>query len=488
MGIVNTIEENLGKLFLNWSGHDAEKILLLPPSGSSRRYFRMIGGEKSAIGVYNNDLSENFAFLGFSRHFLSHKLPVPAILEEDLNNNCYLLEDLGDTTLFSLLPANNPGTTFNSHVISHYKKVLDFLPRFQVEAGRSLDYSLCYPRHAFDKRSMRWDMNYFKYYFLKLAPISFDEQKLEDAFQSFTEYLLQVDSKYFLYRDFQSRNIMIYNGEPYFIDYQGGRKGALQYDLASLLYDAKANIPFDIREKLIDYYLKHLNDYVKVDKKQFVSYFYAFVAIRIMQAMGAYGFRGFYERKPLFLQSIPYAVNNIRWLLDNHKLPDELGYIREIFERIAVEKKLVAIKTENKRLKVSISSFSYKKGMPDDPGGNGGGYVFDCRALPNPGRYTEYQSLTGNDTEVIQYIEQYDEFDVFIKNAFSLVELSIGNYMERNFQNLMVSFGCTGGQHRSVYCANKLYQLITEKYTNIDVVVSHREQPQLEMVYGEEKM
>lgn len=479
MAIINTIEEKLGKLFLNWSGTDAKTIQLLPPSGSNRRYYRLSNDDKTAIGVYNTDLKENFAFLGFSRHFLDCKLPVAQILDEDLNNNCYLLEDLGNATLFSLLPANNPGTEFDKPIIDHYKKVLDFLPKFQVEAGRSLDYSLCYPRHAFDKRSMMWDMNYFKYYFLKLAPIAFDEQKLEDAFQDFAKFLLEADGRFFLYRDFQSRNIMVFNGEPYFIDFQGGRKGPLQYDLASLLFDAKANIPFEIRKQLLEYYLDRLEKHYKFDRKKFSHYFYGFVIIRIMQAMGAYGFRGFYERKPLFLQSIPYAINNIRWLLDNKLVPKGMPYIEEILGRIAAEKKLEAFPVENKKLKVVINSFSYKKGFPDDPSGNGGGYVFDCRALPNPGRYEEYKQLTGADKDVMEFIEQYEEFTVFLKNAFSFAELSINNYIERSFSNLMISFGCTGGQHRSVYCANKLYQFLKEKYTDIIVEIQHREQPQL---------
>ena len=303
--------------------------------GSPRKIVRIAAGPISAIGIVNEDREENVAFLSFSEHFRKHGLPVPEILAEDLDKNVYLEEDLGDTTLFEMLSQNRKGEVVASDVVDAYRMVTEILPRFQIEANRDLDYGVCYPSDSFDGQSISWDLNYFKYHFLKLAGVRFNEQALEDDFNCLTKFLLEADRDYFLYRDFQSRNIMIRNGNPFFIDYQGGRKGALQYDIASLLYDGKADLPTTLRGQLLDCYLDALSGFIEIDRRAFMRHYYGFVYIRIMQALGAYGFRGLFERKPLFLESIPYALKNIRWLLDNVELPIDLPTLTDTFKRMS---------------------------------------------------------------------------------------------------------------------------------------------------------
>ena len=447
-----------------------DSIALLPLSGSYREYCKVRNYGHSAVGAFNADIKENAAFISFTKHFHSQGLPVPKIYEVSSDQKKYLLEDLGETTLFDFIVEEREKEGFSEKIISEYKKVLKILPKFQVVAGKDLDYSVCYPRAAFDSQSMMWDLNYFKYYFLKLAQIPFDEQALEDDFNEFINYLLSADSEYFMFRDLQSRNIMLKNNVTYFIDYQGGRRGALQYDLASLLYDSKANIPEHVRKELFDFYLKELQEYFPVDVNEFSTYFKGFVLIRIMQAMGAYGFRGFYEKKEHFLKSIPYALDNLKSLLDDLDLPIHLPELTRVLQSLAESEVLKNIGV----LTVSISSFSYKKGIPEDSSGNGGGFVFDCRALNNPGRYNEYKDLTGIDLKVQNFLEENSEIDAFMNSIKALVEQSINVYIERGFTNLSVNFGCTGGRHRSVYSAEKLAEHLRNSFP-INVVVFHRD-------------
>lgn len=468
--------KKLKVLFENWSGSKAKKIEMLPPSGSYREYYRIYSPQKTVIGSFNADLKENIAFITFSKHFFSKGLPVPEILAEDLENNIYLQSDLGDTTLFAYLTASREGKEYTADIVDIYKKVIEKLPLFQVVASKDIDYSVCYPRDSFDKQSMMWDVNYFKYYFLKLAQIPFDEQELEDDFQTFTDYLLQADRDYFLYRDFQSRNVMIYENNPYFIDYQGGRRGALQYDLASLLYDGKADMPQEIRNMLLEYYIDNLSEYIPVKKEEFRQYYIGYVFIRIMQAMGAYGFRGFYENKAHFLQSIPYAINNLKYLLEIQNLPVKIPTLINVLHLLTKSEKLQQIGRPKNQLLVTITSFSYKKGLPEDKSGNGGGYIFDCRAINNPGRYNEYKELTGRDGKVIDFLENKTDIENFLEHSFALVDNSVQRYIDRKFTNLMVSYGCTGGQHRSVYAADRLGKYLKQKFDNIDVEILHREQ------------
>jgi len=470
-------EKQLAELFKTWSGKEAAKIERMPAHGSDRKYFRIHGpGKTSAIGVHNRDYKENVAFLSFSKHFRNNGLNVPEIYAQELDKNIYLEQDLGDETLFSFLTKEREkDNTFNDRIIAQYKKVVRALPRFQVEAGKEIDYSVCYPRHSFDRQSMMWDLNYFKYYFLKLAKIPFDEQHLEDDFRTFTDFLLESPRDYFLYRDFQSRNVMIHDDDVWFIDYQGGRKGALQYDLASLLYDAKADIPAKVRQMLLEEYLDVLSQHISVDRDRFLQFFQGFVLIRIMQALGAYGFRGFYERKSHFLKSVPYAIQNLEQLLHNIRLPIEIPALIDAWNGLVRSSFLRQLSDQQLRMTVRIQSFSYKRGIPWDEKGHGGGFVFDCRSLPNPGREEKYMDMTGLDKPVIEYLEKESSVDHFLEHIFGLVDGAVENYRKRNFTDLMIAFGCTGGQHRSVYCASRLAQHLNDKY-DIDVQLRHREQ------------
>jgi aminoglycoside/choline kinase family phosphotransferase len=442
--------------------------------GSGRRIFRLSNDHVSAIGILYDVRGENTAFVEFSRHFRRHGLPVPEIYAEDLDHGAYLEEDFGDTTLFEFLSKNRAGEKIAPQVVEAYRKAIAVLPRFQIEAGRDLDYSVCYPRGSFDRQSINWDLNYFKYYFLRLAGIPFSEQALEDDFDSLTTFLLSANCNYFLYRDFQSRNIMLNNGEPFFLDYQGGRKGALQYDVASLLYDAKADLPPELRQQLLDLYLEKLGGFIDVDREAFLHYYYAYVYVRILQALGAYGFRGFYERKTHFLQSVPYALKNLRWLLHNVKLPIALPTLMEAFNSMLASEKLQGLASEAENLTVRIMSFSFHRGMPKDESGHGGGFVFDGRSLPNPGREERFKPLTGKDAPVIDYLKQQESVHQFMASVMSLVDASVSEYQRRSFKSLMVSFGCTGGQHRSVFLAEQLAKRLRGR-NGVDVVVRHRE-------------
>jgi aminoglycoside/choline kinase family phosphotransferase len=442
--------------------------------GSGRKIIRLSSEHQSAIGILYDVREENVAFLEFSRHFRRHGLPVPEIYAEDLGEGAYLEEDFGDTTLFDFLSTNRVGENIVPQAVEAYRKVVGVLPRFQIEAARDLNYEVCYPRSVFDRQSINWDLNYFKYYFLRLAGIPFNEQALEDDFDALTNFLLSADCNYFLYRDFQSRNVMLKGGEPFFLDYQGGRKGALQYDIASLLYDAKADLPTELRQHLLDLYIEKLSGFIAVEREAFLEFYYAYVYVRILQALGAYGFRGFYERKAHFLQSVPYALKNLRWLLHNVKLPIALPTLMEAFNSMLASEKLQRLATDADNLTVRITSFSFHRGMPKDETGHGGGFVFDGRGLPNPGREERFKTLTGRDAPVIDYLNQQESVHQFLASVMSLVDASVSEYQRRGFKSLMVSFGCTGGQHRSVYLAEQLAKRLRGR-NGVDVVVRHRE-------------
>ena len=443
-------------------------------SGSGRKIIRLSNGALSAIGILYDVREENVAFLEFSRHFHRHRLPVPEIYGEQLSHGAYLEQDLGDTTLFEFLSRNRSGAEIAAPALEAYQQVVGILPRFQVEAGRDLNYKVCYPRASFDRQSIAWDLNYFKYYFLRLAGIPFNEQALEDDFSRLTKFLLSAARDYFLYRDFQSRNIMLPEGNPHFLDYQGGRKGALQYDIASLLYDAKADLPPQVRQQLLDRYLDSLANFVTLDRAEFMRYYYAYVYVRILQALGAYGFRGFYERKTHFLQSVPYALRNIRWLLHNVELPIALPTLTEAFRNMVASEKLQGVASAAGQLTVRVNSFSFHRGLPTDETGNGGGFIFDGRSLPNPGREDRFKPLTGKDAPVIEYLDQQESVRQFLASVIALVDSSIANYQSRGFRHLLVSFGCTGGQHRSVYLAEQLAKHLRNS-NGVEVILHHRE-------------
>jgi aminoglycoside/choline kinase family phosphotransferase len=465
------------KLFQDWSGEDATKMDTIAQAGSDRRYFRIHGATKSAVGAYNADFKENKAFIRFTQHFWKKGLPVPEIYAENLSNGVYLQTDLGDTQLFSLLPPI--GSPWSDELVGLYKKSVASLADLQIIGGEDLDYSVCYPRAAFDKQSMMWDLNYFKHYFLKLAKVPFDEGALEEDFQKFTNYLLLAECNYFLFRDFQSRNIMIKDGNPVFIDYQGGRKGALQYDVASLLYQAKGGVPNDIKKAVFEHYVDKVESMISIDRDFFTDQYYGYVLIRCLQALGAYGFRGLYERREHFLSSIPFAIDQMEQILGMIKLPVRLPELFKCLELICKSEQFEGFdkkKYANSPLTVKVQSFSYKKtGYPVDETENGGGFAFDCRFIENPGRYEEYKKLTGRDKPVIEFLKANGEMDNFLNNVYGIVDKSVENYLERGFANLAINFGCTGGQHRSVYAADQLARHLTDKY-GVRIELHHIEQ------------
>jgi aminoglycoside/choline kinase family phosphotransferase len=471
------VKERLIGLFEERFGHRPDVILDMAADGSTRQYFRVMWGEQqTAVGAIGPDREENRAFLAFARAFRNAGLPVPEIYAEDREAGVWLEEDLGDTTLFLALSAARVECgedEFPADIERLYRRVLSILPRFQVLGHQVIDYRLAYPRQAFDRQSIRWDLNYFKYHFLKLAHVPFSEQRLEDDFSRLTEYLLEADADYFLYRDFQSRNIMIRAGEPWFLDFQGGRKGAPHYDVASLLYDAKANLPPSVRAALLEHYLDALDEYVTVDRPEFRARFVSFVLVRLMQALGAYGYRGFFERKRRFLESVPNAARNLDQLL-TAGLPVALPELESVFRRIADRWARPAPQAAPRSgLVVLIQSFSFRDGYPPDMEGHGGGFVFDCRALPNPHREPALKDLTGEADAVADYLERSAEVQEFWENVSGIVDAQVEAYGERGFSSLTVSFGCTGGRHRSVYLAAKLAAHLSQRYPNVGVRVRH---------------
>ncbi len=462
----------LEQLFRKNTQSEIEEKEIIIGSGSNRKYYRLKNQNISLIGVEGNSLEENNAFISLTQHFTEKHLPVPQLLAISEDKKYYLLEDLGNLSLFDFIKDGREKGSFNEQEKNLLHKTISKLPLFQMKGAENLDFSVCYPQSTFNSRSVHWDLNYFKYYFLKTTNIDFQEDKLEDDFERFEKILLKNNNNYFLYRDFQSRNVMIKDDEPYFIDYQGGRKGGLHYDVASFLYQAKANFNDNLREELLNTYLNELQKLIKIDTEQFKKELNYYVLFRTLQVLGAYGFRGYFEKKTHFIESVPFAINNLKQLLEKYSF-SELNYLPQLLEKMCTQ---TIKKTEKKsNLTITIYSFSYKKGIPKDYSDNGGGFVFDCRAIHNPGRYAQYKQLTGMDKPVIDFLEADGEITPFLTTVYDLVDKTITRYIERNFSNLMVNFGCTGGQHRSVYSAEKTAQHIHEKF-NIKVNLIHREQ------------
>jgi aminoglycoside/choline kinase family phosphotransferase len=471
MDIIPSISE----LFRKWSGHTPETIIRLPDTASGRKYYRLQAASMTAIGVYNDNKRENQAFLYLSVHLQKHDVNVPTVYETDIENGVYLIEDLGDNTLFGFIEKIRDNNDFLEQSVKIYKRVVDNMPGIQVRASGDMDFSICYPRPEFDCQSIMWDLNYFKYYFLRLTGVTFDEQYLEDDFQSLAKYLLEADCNYFLYRDFQSRNIMIRGDDLYFIDYQGGRRGALQYDLASLLFEARVQLPAVLRKEILDYYLAVYSKIKSFSAEKFLKYYPSYILVRLIQAMGAYGLRGYYERRSFFLRSIPYAVQNMHWLLHNYYIGINIPALTDCLRQIADSPNISEYMQDEKEFTVSINSFSYVYGsIPQDNTGNGGGFVFDCRAMPNPGRYPQFSNMTGKDREVIEFLEKEEDVIKYAENVYSIIESSINNYREKKFTSLMVNFGCTGGRHRSVYFAEQMAKRIRNNF-NINIKIRHRE-------------
>lgn len=460
-------------LFADWAGEACLECLALGASGSNRRYFRMIGASHRCIGAIASDIRENEAFFSYSRHLHAKGMPVPELYAVADDRTRYLQQDLGDQTLYGLLlEKRRKGGGFDAEMLTLYRQALSDLAAIQ-QAGADLDFSVAYPRAAFDRQSIQWDLNYFKYFFLKLTDTPFDEQRLEDDFGRLATFLLEADCNFFLYRDFQGRNIMVAD-KLYYIDYQGGRKGAAQYDVASLLYSAKSDLPECYRQELLSHYLE-IRGIQGDARRQWLDHFWGYVLVRILQTLGAYGFRGLHERKPYFIESIPLALNNLRKLCESHPLPIEFGELNRVTALLGDKEIGTHCHSATPSLTVTVSSFSYKKGLPEDPSGNGGGFIFDCRALPNPGRYAEYKTYTGKDRPVIEFLQREEAVGRFLGHVKAIVGQSVEKYMERNFSSLQVSFGCTGGQHRSVYCAEMLARWLVDNYS-CQVVVRHREQ------------
>ena len=465
------ITEQIKNLYRTYTGHEAEEVTELPSSGSNRRYFRL-HGPQTLIGVSGTSIEENRAFIYMADHFRQKGLPVPEVYAQSNDQSFYLQEDLGDTLLFDAIEKGRKSSVFDESEKTLLRQTITKLPEIQFMGSDGFDFSYCYPQEEFNQRSILWDLNYFKYCFLKATGMEFQENRLEDDFLKMSDVLLRNQSATFMYRDFQSRNVMIRDGRPWFIDFQGGRKGPVYYDVASFLWQAKAKYPEDLRQELLLDYIEALRKYMPVDEKYFLSQLRHFVLFRTLQVLGAYGFRGYFEKKPHFIQSVPYAIENLRQLLkqDYPEYPYLCGLLREL-----TELKQFSDDLQRRTLEVKIVSFAYKKGIPNDPTGNGGGFVFDCRAINNPGKYERYNHFTGLDEPVIRFLEEDGEITVFLEHVYDLVDASVKRYLDRGFTNLMVCFGCTGGQHRSVYSAQHLAEHLHQKF-GVKVSLTHREQ------------
>lgn len=472
------MSKELKEVFISLIENDLDKkitdIIPLPKSGSSRIYYRIMTEDGSFIATYNSNVEENNAFFSFTNHFRDLKLPVPQILAVNDNKTCYIQTDFGDFSLFDFVNTCAKNKKFDDKTITLYCQAIDKLIDFQIKGHEVIDYSVAFPTPFFDKKSILDDLNYFKYYFLKVHDeIVFNETRLNADFQNFADYIYEVPSDFFMYRDFQSRNIMIKDDKTYFIDYQGGRKGPLQYDLVSLLYQVKAQLPNDIRLQLLRRYKEKISRFLDLNIIQFDKYYKAFILLRLLQVLGAYGFRGLIQKKQHFLESIPYALNELMILKNDLDFLDDFKELSSVLSQMEMIKNKYDI-VKNEKLTVIINSFSYKNGgIPVDFSGNGGGHVFDCRALPNPGRYEEYKKLTGQDKEVQDFLNDKEEVSTFRMLTQNIVNQSVDNYIKRDFKNLFINFGCTGGQHRSVFFAQKCAECLHEKYPNIRVVLNH---------------
>lgn len=443
----------------------------LPSSGSNRKYYRAAGPDGSFVKVIGTDPDENRAFVTIARHFRQKGINVPEIYDVDEDRLTYTQEDLGDDILYDMVAEGRKTGEYSEEEQSLLCKAMAKLPEIQFRGAEGLDWSVCFPDSEFNARMVDFDLNYFKYCYLKPAGIEFNEVRLQDDFDILKRDLLQDFGQTFMYRDFQARNVIIRDRKPYFIDFQGGRRGPIYYDVASFVWQARASYPAGLKERLIDTYLESLKEFADIDGHIFRERLRIFVLFRTLQTMGAYGFRGLIEKKAHFLESTPYAIKNIEELLATPY--DRYPYLCKVLRDVV--RMFNAGHKETDGFTVSIFSFSYKRGIPADRTANGGGYVFDCRSIPNPGKFERYHSMTGKDQPVIDFIESNGEAAAFLNNAFNLVDAHIGRFLERGFTHLQVCFGCTGGQHRSVYCAEKMADHISQKFGQVNVELIHRE-------------
>ncbi len=472
------ILSEISEFYKSWKKQEPDEVITLKQAGSNRMYFRLKSGRQSLIVTYNpGNVPENNAFVQFSRHFYSKQLPVPQILYADQELKQYIQSDLGDVSLYDIMMKEG----FSEHVFELYKKTCHQLAKLQIEGGKNLDYSNCIATKSFDKQAIYSDLLYFLYYFVRGLDLPYDKNALLNDFDILSSYLMQEEQKYFMHRDCQSRNVMVQDDRVYFIDYQGGMQGALQYDVASLLWQARASLPFEWREQLLDYYFEQANHMLgyTMNKNHFMDSYDGFVLIRMLQTLGAYGYRGLFERKHYFISSIPFGLKNLKWFLENKKIPIRLPELQKVLIALTDEKIIKRFETVKAGpecpLVVQIRSFSYKCGIPDDESGNGGGFVFDCRGILNPGRLEEFKTKTGRDKPVQEFLIHKTKMPSFLQHVYSLVDISVEDYIARGFSSLTVSFGCTGGQHRSVYAADKLAEHLREKF-HVKTVVHHREQ------------
>ena len=465
-------------------------MAIVTASGSNRVYSREEEDGRSVIRVKGTSRAENHAFIVMARHFYSLGLPVPEVYSVSDDEMEYTQEDLGDTLLFDYLRPCRESGDFSGAGKELLIQTMQQLCHIQVEGAKGMDWSVCYPVPSLDRRSIMWDLNYFKYDYLKLTGAELCEPALEDDFERLAEKLLAVPCDVFMYRDAQSRNVMVKDGKPYFIDFQGGRRGPIYYDLASFLWQAKACYPQALREELLDVYLAELakTDYNRgrdtrvPSAETFRANLNHFVLFRMLQVLGAYGFRGLYERKAHFIESIPFARKNLAELFAQvPELQEEypaLYAATQIPDNRGRDTRVPTVSDQDvKGLTVSVYSFSFKKGVPEDVSGNGGGYVFDCRSTHNPGKYEQYKTKTGLDKPVIEFLEQDGEILDFLAHVYPIVDHHVTRFLERGFTHLQVSFGCTGGQHRSVYSAESLARHLRETFGDrIRVDLCHREQ------------
>jgi len=459
--------------FQKWKGYTPEKITRLPQSGSDRVYFRLFSKGDNLIGAYNPGKEENDAFVGFTNHFRSKGLPVPEIYVYYPENRVYFLEDLGDTNLFTWLATHNEKERFNKETESLFLTIASDLVKIQTEGIKGLDLSLCHPHRSFDRQSMVWDLNYYKYMFLKLIGAPFNEIKLERDFEALTRFLLDAGQEYFLFRDFQTANIMIRNGEPWYIDYQGGRLGAPQYDIASLVYDAKAFIPDAIRVKTMEKHLDLFSEATGVSRDLLSRYSGAFTLIRLMQALGAFGFRGLHENKPTFTESIVPAVELMNELLDSGQVEIDLPELRNASKAVPLQRKFRALSQTQNPMIINISSFSYVRGKKVTSE-NGGGFIFDCRGLRNASSMTELRDLNGTDTEIAEFYGNDDEAIAFAGDCMSIIRNSLPLLRRKGVDEINVAFGCVGGRHRSVWCAAKVASMLSGM-PSVTVKINHTE-------------
>lgn len=470
--------ESVTSLYKQWKGTEPISVDLLPQSGSERRYFRLHGKEGSVIGTYGANIKENDSFIYFSKNFKEKNLSVPEIFIVSDDGMFYLQEDLGNVSLLNHLESKG----LTDKVYDLFKKSLEALARLQVKGDDGLDYSQCLTNAEFGKQAIMADLLYFKYYFLDALRKPYDKQKLIDDFEALSNYLTHTEYKYFMFRDFQSRNIMVKeDNSVHFIDYQGGMKGAPQYDAASMLWQARANLPDDWKNDLLEDYMNSFETIIgqSIDKAIFRSQYNGYVLIRLLQVLGAYGFRGLFERKAQFLTSIPLALRNLREFFQNQSLGIAVPEFRKVLDMCVadeiIEQFTPTQATEETPLVVKVHSFSFRKQIPQDDSGNGGGFIFDCRGILNPGRVESMKTQTGRDKEVKDFLEQQTKMLEFLNSVFDIVDTTVEEYIKRGFESLMVSFGCTGGQHRSVYAADAMARHLKNKF-KVKIELKHIEQ------------